>query len=338
MKTGPVTQQDIADKLNVTRITVSKALRNHPDISSDMKLRVQQAVDEMGYSPNLVARQLTQRKTFTLGVVLPDLENSFFAYITDSIIDAATEHNYHVIVTVSRENAEIEKQNIKNLVGMRVDGLLVCISQHTSDTQIFDLVKKVNIPVVFFDRAIENIGFPSVVFDDKKAAVDAIQQLVAAGFTKIAHLAGYTMLNIGRERCEGYKEALNNSNIPIKNDWIIEGGYETDDGFKAFERLQASGTLPELIFAVNDRVALGAYKAIRKAGLRIPEDIGVIGFGFSETAQLFSPALAIINQDPRKMGKIAVNMLIDEISRDTSATASQVLIQEDFQWNASVKG
>jgi len=338
MKTGPVTQQDIAEKLNVTRITVSKALRNHPDISSEMKQRVQQVVEEMGYSPNLVARQLTQRKTFTIGVVLPDLENSFFAYITDSIIDAATEHNYHVIVTVSRENAEIESQNIQNLAGMRVDGLLICISQHTSDIQIFNFIKKLNIPVVFFDRAIENIGFRSVVFDDKTGALVAIQQLVSAGYTKIAHFAGYSTLDIGRKRIEGYRDALENNNISATENWIIEGGYEIADGYSAFEKLLSSGPLPEIIFAVNDRVALGAYKAIRNAGLRIPHDIGVVGYGFNETAQNLSPSLAIINQNPREMGKMAVNMLIDEIKGKAVADSSQVLIDEDFQWNTSIKG
>jgi len=124
-----ITQKDIAEKLNVTRITVSKALRDHPDISEDMKKRVHEAVKEMGYTPNLIAKQLTTRKTLTLGVVVPDLENSFFSYVIDSIIDGATERNYHVILTVSRENEATERKNIENLIGMRVDGLLVSVSQ-----------------------------------------------------------------------------------------------------------------------------------------------------------------------------------------------------------------
>jgi LacI family transcriptional regulator len=336
MKTEPVTQQDIADKLKVSRITVSKALRDHPDISAKMKEMVKKAVEEMGYSPNLIAKQLSLRKTFTLGIVVPDLENSFFSYLVDSIIDAATERNYHIILTVSREKQEIEKQNIRNLIGMRVDGLLVCVSQFTTDPGIFEYAGKMNIPLVFFDRAIKGIGYSYVVFNDRSGTLDALNKIIAAGYNKIAHFAGYASISIGLERCNGYKEALMSNGIPIQKERIIEGGYEIEDGYRAFEKLKSTGDLPEIILAVNDRVAIGAYKAIGRTGLKIPDDIGIIGYGFSETAQLFSPTLSIINQDPRKMGKIAAKMLIDEIQGKSVTTPSQVLIEEDFQWNTSI--
>jgi LacI family transcriptional regulator len=337
MKTDHITQQDIADKLHVSRITVSKALRDHPDISAEMKEKVKKAVEEMGYSPNLIAKQLTLQKTFTLGIVVPDLENSFFSYLVDSIIDAAKEREYHIILTVSREKEEFEKSNIKNLIGMRVDGLLVCVSQYTSDPHIFEYAGKMKIPLVFFDRAIMGIGFSYVVFNDKCGTVDAINRIIGGGYRKLAHFAGYYNISIGLERCNGFKEALIANGIPVRDEWIIEGGYEIEDGFRAFERLNSAGELPEIILAVNDRVALGAYKAIRRTGLKIPDDIGIIGYGFSETAQLFSPTLSIINQDPRKMGRLAANLLIDEIQGIASSTPSQVLVEEYFQWNTSVK-
>ncbi len=332
-----ITQKDIADRLNVTRITVSKALRDHPDISDEMKKKVHKAVKEMGYTPNLVAKQLTTRKTLTLGIVVPDLENSFFSYVIDSIIDGAAERNYHVMLTVSRENEATERRNIENLIGMRVDGLLVNVSQSTSDPEIFEYIRKFNTPLVFFDRAIERLGFTTVVFNDKQGTIDAIDEVVWAGYTRIAHFAGYASLNIGRERCEGYKTALIQNGLPIKNEWIIEGGYELEDGYKAFMKLYETGVLPEIILAVNDRVALGAYKAIRNLGLDIPSDVGIIGYGFSETAQFFSPSLAIINQDPRKMGHIAVNTLIDEILFvEKLEKPLSIVIDEDFQWKNSV--
>ncbi|HJZ41032.1 MAG TPA: LacI family DNA-binding transcriptional regulator [Bacteroidales bacterium] len=336
MKKSHITQQDIAEKLNVSRITVSKALRDHPDISAEMKGKVKKVVEESGYSPNLIAKQLTLRKTFTLGIVVPDLENSFFSYLVDSIIDTATERDYHIILTVSREKEEIEQRNIRNLIGMRVDGMLVCVSQFTSKPEIFEFAGKLKIPLVFFDRAIKGIGYSYVVFNDKAGTIDALNQLITAGYRNIAHFAGYSNISIGLERCSGYKEALVSHGIPVRDEWIIEGGYEIEDGFKAFDRLHTTGALPELILAVNDRVALGAYKAIRRSGLKIPDDIGLIGYGFSETAQLFSPTLSIITQDPRKMGNIAANMLIDEIQGISTSTKAQVLIEEDFQWNTSV--
>jgi LacI family transcriptional regulator len=336
MKTNHITQQDIADRLHVSRITVSKALRDHPDISAEMKERVKKAVEELGYTPNLIAKQLTLQKTFTLGIVIPDLENSFFAYLVDSIVDAAAERNYHIILTVSREKEALERNNIMNLIGMRVDGLLVCVSQQTSDRKIFEYARKVKIPLVFFDRAIKGIGFSFVAFDDRAGTIEALNQLISRGYVHIAHFAGYTNTSIGNERCSGYKEALINNGIPIREDWIIEGGYEIDDGIHAFEQLYATKKLPEIILAVNDRVALGAYKAIRKKGMRIPDDIGIVGYGFSESAHLFSPTLSVINQDPIRMGKLAANLLIDEIQGSTPESHAEILIQEDFHWNTSV--
>ena len=331
-----ITQKDIAEALNVSRITVSKALRNHPDISSKMKKQVLDAVKKMGYTPNLIATQLTTRKTLTLGIVVPDLENSFFSFAIDSIIDAATARNYHVILTVSRENEQSQRKNIENLIGMRVDGLLICVSQATSDPEIFEYIRKFNTPLVFFDRVLDGLGFSTVVFNDRQGAIDAMDEVIAAGYKKIAHFAGYQSLSIGRERCEGYKTALKQNDIPVKEDWIIEAGLEVEDGYQSFMKLLDNGDLPEIILAVNDRVALGAYKAIRKSGLDIPGDIGIIGYGFSETAQLFSPSLTIINQDPRKMGLIAVNTLIDEILEEEKPEPLNIVIDEDFQWKTSV--
>lgn len=336
MKRNHITQQDIADRLKVSRITVSKALRNHPDISVGMKERIIKAVEKMGYSPNLIAKQLSLQKTFTLGIVVPDLENCFFAYLVDSIIDTATEHNYHIILTVSREKEAFERNNIMNLIGMRVDGLLVCVSQQTSDQKVFKYARKMKIPLVFFDRAIKDLNFSYVAFNDKIATKEAINQLIAGGYTRIAHFAGFSSTSIGSERCSGYKEALISNGIPIRKEWIIEGGYEIDDGIRAFEKLWATGKLPEIILAVNDRVASGAYKAIRKTGLKIPHDIGILGYGFSDTAHLFSPTLSIINQDPRKMGRIAADLLIDEIQGVSQNSHTEILIEVDFQWNTSI--
>jgi LacI family transcriptional regulator len=333
---GPVTQSDIAAKLKVSRITVSKALRDHPDISKAMKEKVLKMAEAMGYSPNLVAANLSQRKTNTIGVVIPDLENSFFAFLTDSIIDTANERNYRIVLTVSREKTEIETQNIRNLTGMRVDGLLVCISQTTTGKEIFDYAGKLGIPLVFFDRAAMRSGFSSVSFNDRQGTSDAIDGIIKAGYKKIAHFAGYSRIGIGRERCNAFKSSLKKHGILVEKKWIIEGGFETGDGYSAFKRLRALGEMPELILAVNDRVALGAYRAAKDDGIKIPGDIAVAGFGFSETTSMFTPPLAVINQDPRKLGITAANLLIDEIE-GRSKGRSRILLDEQFIINDPIK-
>jgi LacI family transcriptional regulator len=330
-------QSDIAKELNISRVTVSKALRDHPDISMAMKKKINIVARKMGYVPNLIARQLNSRRTFTIGIVVPDLENSFFSYVVDSMIDYATAHNYYVILTVSREKENIERQNIENLIGMRVDGLLVCLSQETTDRQVFTTVGKMKIPLVFFDRAFENMKFSRVVFNDKPGAANSMNSIIGEGYTRIANFAGYSKTNIGKERTEGFIEALSKYKIPVRKDWILEGGFELKDGYESFKKLTSSGNLPEVIFTVNDRVALGAYKAAKEAGLRIPEDIGIFGFGFSEITDFFDPQLTVINQDPRKMGLEAIKLIISEIEKKTKRGQSNIYIEEEFLWGKSVK-
>ena len=332
-----IRQSDIAKELNISRVTVSKALRNHPDISQAMKKKIGETARKMGYVPNLIARQLNSRRTFTIGIVVPDLENSFFSFIVDTMIDYATEHNYHVILTVSREKGTIEKQNIENLIGMRVDGLLVCLSQETTDRQVFTTVSKMKIPLVFFDRAFENMKYSQVLFNDKPGAAISLNRIIQEGYTKIANFAGYSKTNIGKKRAEGFLEALSKNKVQIKKEWIFEGGFEMKDGYESFKKLNSSGNLPEVIFTVNDRVALGAFKAAKEAGLRIPEDIGILGYGFNEITDFFDPQLTVINQDPRKMGLEAVKLLINEIEKKTKNGLSKIYIEEEFLWRKSVK-
>lgn len=332
-----IRQSDIARELNISRVSVSKALRDHPDISPAMKKKILEVANRLGYVPNLIARQLNSRRTFTIGIVVPDLENSFFSYIVDSMIDYATEHNYHIILTVSREKQTIEKQNIENLIGMRVDGLLVCLSQETTNSEVFKVVEKMKIPLVFFDRAFENMKFSRVVFNDKPGAVNSLNRIIQEGYSRIANFAGYSKTNIGKERLEGFIETLTKNKIPLRKEWVIEGGFELKDGYESFKKLNSSGNLPEVVFAVNDRVALGAFKAAREAGLNVPEDIGIFGYGFSEITDFFDPQLTVINQDPRKMGFEACKLLIDEIEQKVNAGKNKILIEEEFLWRKSVK-
>ncbi len=332
-----ITQSDIAKRLNVTRVTVSKALRDHPDISTKLKEKIKRTSKELGYTPNLIAKNLTARKTFTLGVVIPDLENNFFAYATDSIIDAASEKGYNVFVTVSRENQQSEILNLKNLIGMRVDGLLVCVSQHSRDIEVFNEIEKLNIPLVFFDRKPDGLNSQSVVFADNYGAISAIDSIAAEGYKRFAHFSGYSNISIGHNRKEGFLAAMKKNELKIDPEWIIEGGYEIEDGYNSFMKLNQKKKFPEIIFAVNDRVAMGVYKAAREVGVKIPEDIGVVAYGFNETAQTFTPTLSIINQDPRKLGEIAIESLVDKIEQKNNLLDRQIIIKEDFIWNNSIK-
>lgn len=337
MNLAIVTQTDIAKRLQVTRITVSKALRNHPDISAEMKTRVRQVAEELGYTPNLIAQNLKAKRSHTLGVVIPDLENPFFANVTDSIIDAAEDLNYSVFVTISREDQNREKRNLQKLIGMRVDGLLVCLTQQTQCPHIFYQIKELNIPLVFFDRQYEGLNFSSVSFNDRNGAMDALEMIIGMGYHRFAHIAGFSNTSIGKERLQGFKLAMQKNGMEINQDWIIEGGFEVADGYRAFMKIFHSAHLPEIILAVNDRAALGVYQAAEEVGLQIPEDIGIVAFGCNETAQTFAPPLSIINQDPRALSLTATHLLVKEILEKSSSKHEQIKIDETFIWNHSIR-
>jgi len=183
------TQADIAKALNVTRITVSKALRDHPDISPDMKIRVRQVADELGYVPNFMARNLASKKSSTIGVIVPEIANPFFSHAIDKMIDTVSDRGYHIILTVSRETETIEIQNIETLLSMRVDGFLVSVSQHSIHPKNFNPILKRNVPLVFFGREIEELDCCSVVFDDRKAAIEGMDFVIQQGYRRIAHIA-----------------------------------------------------------------------------------------------------------------------------------------------------
>jgi LacI family transcriptional regulator len=336
MKIRHITQRDIANKLGVTRITISKALNNSSDISFEMRENVKRIAQEMGYIPNHNAQNLNRNKTNTVGVVVPDISNSFFSFTIDGIMDSAAKHGYHVMLTVSRESANIESENILTLLSQRVDGILIAISKDTNDKAIYDTVKKRNVPLVFFDRAIHGIGFSSIGIDDRTAASELVAYAIKCGYKNIAHLAGSLTIDIGRERHAGYLETLNKYNIRIIEDWIIHGGFDKTSGYNGCRKLLKCGRLPEVIFASNDRIAHGAYIAIKEANLNIPADIGVIALGHQEFAELLSPPLTIIDSSPEVLGRRAMEVLVDEMTGLVQQGTHNIMLETILRENQSL--
>ena len=227
--------EDIAKILNVSKVTVSKALRDYPDISEEMKKKVHKIAQEVGYTPNFIARNLSAHKTNTIGLVIPDVSNLYFSHIIHGIIDYASECNYQIILTVSRENEEIEKNNILTLISMRVDGLLISISQNAQNLNIIEMVKHADIPLVFFDRHIENADYHVVEEDNFGGAFKATEYIIEQGYTRVAHLAGSLKTSIGRARKAGYEAALEKNNLPIRDEYIYECGFSKEGGFAGNE-------------------------------------------------------------------------------------------------------
>lgn len=310
-----VTLSDIAKQLNVSKVTVSKALRGHPDISRETTKLVKKVAEELGYTPNFAARNLSSRKSNTIGVVVPKIAHFFFSSLIEAIYDEAFYNNFDIALTVSQENSERERKHIETLMAMRVDGLIVSITQQTKDKAIFEKVVSRDVPLVFMDRVIQVEGTSQVTVDDKGGAIKAIELAVANGYTKIAHIGGYREINIGKSRYDGFVEAMNRNGLPINPDWVIHGGFGEDDGYQGFMKLYKSGKMPEFIFAVTYPVALGVYAAAADVGVKIPEDIDIICFGSASINKFLKPALSYVDQPTSTLGKAAVDLVLEHIGQ-----------------------
>ena len=268
----------------------------------------------MGYSPNLIARNLSARKTNTIGVVVPKVAHYFFGSIIEHIYNIAFEKGYEIILTVSQENAELEKKQIQTLLSMKVDGIIISISRETSDYEIFNLVKRRGVPIVFIDRVPEMKNVNTVAVDDYAGAYKAVKHAISLGYKKIAHFAGRQNVNIGHERSRGFYDAMKDSNIKVNPDWVIEGGFDENSGYTAFLKLHEAGNLPDFIFAVTYPVALGIYRAASELGINIPYDLDVLCFGNAETQTFLKPALSCIDQPTDLLAQKAMDLLLANIT------------------------
>jgi LacI family transcriptional regulator len=325
-----VTLQDIADKLNISKVSVSKALRDHPDISMETKQRISAAAQKMGYMPNFIARNLSSRQSNTIGLVVPKIAHHFFASAIEAIYQTANLNNYEIIMTVSQEDAAHEAKHIQTLLSMRVDGLLVSVTEQTKDRAIFELVKKRGTPLVFFDRVIEGIGFSTVTNDDEKGTYLAIKKMIQSGYTRIAHLAGYSHSNIGYNRRKGFELAAKECKLKIPDYWIIEGGFGEEDGYEGFMTLYNKGDLPEVIFAVTYPVALGIQLAAQEVGVKIPDKLEIISFGGSIYNRFISPSITYINQPINELGAKAIELIIDEIKNPDTVQEQHITLPTEL--------
>ena len=317
---------DIANALGVSKVTVSKALRDHPDISPEMTQRVKDMAKQMDYRPNVMARVLSSRESKLIGVVLPEIVHTFFAVAMDGIYRAAAKHGYEIVLTVSREDPEEEATNIRHLMAMHVDGILAAPSHHTTDTAIYQEVKEQKLPFVFFDRFLEFPKFSKVTVDDRQGAKEIVAYAIQKGYQSFGHLAGYMHRSIFRDRQTGFQDALVEADLELKSEWVIECGVTEEDGYRGLEELIQRGSLPEALFTVNDPVAFGVYEAARKHGIRIPQDMAVLGFSNIPFGRYLSPPLTTVHQDAEALGCEAFRLLLKEISNPNNSAKEHVII------------
>jgi DNA-binding LacI/PurR family transcriptional regulator len=316
---------DIAEKLGISASTVSRALTDHPDIKKETKEQVKKVAAELHYSPNPIARSLKSNRTTTIGVIVPEIKHDFFSSAISGIEEVAYQSGYTIIVCQSNESYEREVINTNALMQHRVAGVIVSISQNTKDGQHFqDLIRR-KIPLVFFDRVCNDVLASRVVIDDYRCAFEVVTHLVQRGYKRIVHFAGPKELGICDRRWNGYVDALQQSGLALQNSSVRYGGLHEEDGYRSMDCLLKEGMIPDAIFAVNDPVAIGAFQRIKEAGLRIPNDVALVGFSNNKITSLVDPPMTTVDQPSFEMGRKATEILISTIEDGTTEPSTIIV-------------
>ena len=328
------TMKRIATDLGVSITTVSKVLNNHDDISPATRARVMAKVAELGYRPNAVARSLTLRRTHTLGMVIPDLLHSFFAEIIAGIEPVASERGYGLLLCSSGENPAKERSELQLLHGRQVDGIILASAHGSGNAEILRELHSQGTGLVMIDRDdYPNIPCHRVLTDDEQVGVLATEHLLAVGRRVIAHLAGPRLVH-ARRREKGWKDTLRAAGIRIPNDWLIQSGFMATDGYCAMKRALAIRPRIDAVFVANDPAAIGAMKAVWEAGLKVPDDIAIVGAGDVIHGELLKVPLTTVSWSRADLGRAAAELLLNGADR-TPATPKRVIIAPHLVVRAS---
>src|SRR5215472_3800316 len=271
-----VTMLDIAKDMKVSVVTVSKVLRNQGKISAATRKRVLQRAKELNYQTNWVARSLVTRRTYTIGLLLPDFTHPFFAEIAKAIAETIRPRGYHAVISYFEEDPDLERNEAESLLARQVDGLIVASAQSGRDW--FDDMRKRKVPVVLIDRPVAGVRASFVGVNNEALGRLATQHLIAQGCSRIAHLRGPGN-GIAAARFAGYRSELRAHRLRLPGRFVVDASFGDQSGYEAMKHLLQTDPAPDGIFCYNDPVAIGAMRAITEAGLRIPQDIAVVGAG-----------------------------------------------------------
>jgi LacI family transcriptional regulator len=324
-KSSQATIKDIAKKLQISVSTVSRALKDHPDISMETKQLVKSTAEELNYRPNILALSLRKQKTYTIGLIIPAIVHHFFSSVISGIEDLAFKEGYNLIICQSNENQHREAINLQTLIDHRVDGILASVSKTTLNFSHFNKALENKIPLVFFDRVAADINTDKVVTDDITGGFIATEYLIKKRKCRnILHLSASQNLAIGRDRCEGYTQALLKYKIPLRDELILK--CDTNEEVKSL-RKHLLNLAPKIdgIFAVNDSTAIAAMQVLQDAGFSVPGDVAVMGFGDGPNAVIVKPALTTVIQKGYDMGYEATRLLLQRLNNPSADINPQTI-------------
>jgi LacI family transcriptional regulator, galactose operon repressor len=329
----PTTMKRIAAELGVSTTTVSKVLNHHADIGTATRARVLARVEELGYRPNAVARSLTLRKTHTLGVVIPDLMHSFFVEIVAGIEAAVSARGYGLLLCSSSEDPRKERSELEMLRARQVDGIVLA-SAHPSNTDVLGRITATGALVMIDRDDYPGLRCHRVLTDDEEVGRLAAGHLIDRGRRAVAHIAGPPIVH-ARRRESGYREALRARGMRVRSGWIARGGFMDADGYRAMKQLLELRPRVDAVFAANDPAAIGAMKAIWEAGLRIPDDIAVVGAGDIAHGDLLRVPLTTVGWSKEGLGRQAAELLLDQMGPHPGGPFRRVIMPPQLVLRAS---
>ena len=316
MKQRRTSLKDLADKLGVSIATVSRALRNSHEVGEEMTQKVKQLAKELNYRPNPFAQSLRKEAPRVIGVIVPNLVTHYYAAVLDGIEDYASKLGYSVISSNSHEDHEREAQALDNFLNMHVEGIIACLAQDTTDYSHSEQLHEMGVPLVFFARCCLEDMFSQVVGNGDVAAQEATQHMIETGSRRVAFIGGPNHLDMVRRRKHGYLEALRENRIPIDRNLVVCDKIDFDVARNATLRLLEGENPPDAILAFNDIITYAAFDAIKSKGLRIPEDVAIIGFTDGDTAAFVTPRLSAIMDQAHVQGTKACQLLMKSINGD----------------------
>jgi LacI family transcriptional regulator len=321
-----ITIKDIAKKLNISIATVSRAFNDKDDIKLATKNLILKTAKEMGYRPNPMAKKLMQKRSLTIGIVVPEFLNSFFPEVIIGAQEILFEKGYQVLITQSNENFETELKNIKALEDSMVDGIIISQTSETKNVEYYQNLINTGFPIVFFNRVCDEITASKILFNDYKWAFFATEHLINQGYRNIYHLKGKESLSLTNDRMKGFLDAHSKHKLTVTKEQIIPTGFTIEDGQKVALEIINSGEIPDAIFASNDPSAIGAIQVFKKNGFLIPKDIAFVGFTESKMGSIIDPPLTSVLQPAHEIGREAARTLIEQIENPTTYTTQIIVL------------
>jgi LacI family transcriptional regulator len=323
------TLHEVGIRAGVSAMTVSRVVNGRGGVDMETRRRVEEAIQALDYVPNRIARGLISQKTQTIGLIVPDVVNPFFAPVVRGAESAARKAGYRVLLCNSEGDLRLEREYIEDLVAHRVEGLMLAPASDRSRSSILSLLRG-GFPLVLIDRALPDADCDLIVSDNANGARRLIEHLIGIGHREIAHVTDAEDTSTGRERLRGYRDALDAAGIPFQSELVVRTTVDRIGGYRAAQEILTRDPLPTAIFVVNNMTAVGTMEALRERGLSVPRDMGLVCFDDVEHLAVLSPFLTVIDQPAETFGSLGAQLLLERMTGKASSRPRRVILQTDL--------